>query len=291
MQSFAMLNSLLLVAMPAVSAISYQMNYSAEVSPVQKVVQLMNSMITQGEKEMQAEKVQFATYSQWCEMTTQEKSEAIEEAADQIESLQSDISKLTADVERLSSEIDSHQKDVESLTQEKDELTKVRNQEAADYKAAAKDYKESISALSRAVATLKKQAYDRKQAANAASEDAEESLLALSPLGGLHSRSSLGEARAAISAFIQQSSSGRSAVGKPKVDGYEFQSNGIVKMLSELQDKFQQEKVDLNKAEFYKKSSFEVTTTGLENELEAEKNDLDKKTCFQAEEDDSQGAK
>jgi len=273
MQSFAMLT--LLAVLPAVSAISYQMDYSAQASPVKKVVELMNSMVTQGEKEIQAEKVQFATYSQWCKMTSEKKSGAIEEAGDQIESMQADIGKLTADIERLSSEIEGHQKDVESLTQEKDELTKVRGQEAADYKATAKDYVESISALSRAVATLKKQAYDRKQAAKT---DAEESLLELAPLGSLHSRSSAGEAQAAVSAFIQQSS--KSAVGKPVVDGYEFQSNGIVKMLSELQDKFQAEKVDLDKAEFDKKSSFLVTKAGLENEIEAETNDLDKKFIF-----------
>jgi hypothetical protein len=274
MQSIAM-QVLLLAVLPVVSAISYQMDYSAEASPVKKVVELMNSMVAQGEKEMQAEKVQFATYSQWCKMTTEKKTGAIEEAGDQISAMQADIAKLTADVERLSSEIEGHQTDVESLTKETDQLTAVRDQEAADYTVAAKDYSESISALSRAVATLKKQAYDRKQAAK---EGAEESLLELAPLGSLHSRSSVREAGVAVSAFIQQGS--KSLSGKPKVDGYEFQSNGIVKMLSELQDKFQAEKVDLDKTEFDKKSSYEVTKAGLKNEMDAESKDLDKKNVF-----------
>jgi len=235
----------------------------------------MNNMVAQGQKEMQSEKVQFATYSQWCKMTKAKKSGAIDEAGDEIEALQADIEKLTADAERLSSEIEGHQGDMESLTQEKDQLTKVRDQEAVDYKAAAKDYAESISALSRAVATLKKQAYDRKQAAKA---DAEESLLELSPFEAIHSRSSVHEVHEVISAFIQQNK--KSVAGKPEVAGYGFQSNGIIKMLSELQDKFQAEKVDLEKAEFNKKSSFEVTASGLQNQVDAEKKDLDKKLIF-----------
>jgi len=49
--------------------ISYQMDYAGETSPVRKVIQLMQNMVSQGEKEMQDEKVQFGTYSQWCAMT------------------------------------------------------------------------------------------------------------------------------------------------------------------------------------------------------------------------------
>jgi len=271
-------HAVLLALLPVVSATSYKMNYSTDSSPVTKVVELMNNMAVQGQKEIQAEKVQFATYSQWCKMTREKKTAAIDEAGDEIESMKADIDKLTADAERLSSEIAGHQKDIESLSQQTDEITKVRGQEAADYKAAAKDYAESISALSRATATLKKQAYDRKQAAKDASDEAQESLLELSPLGTLHSQSSVQEVHDVLSAFIQQNK--KSMAGKPEAAGYGFQSNGIIKMLSELQDKFHAEKVDLEKAEFDKKSSFEVTKASLQNQADAEKKDLDKKSVF-----------
>ena len=39
--------------------------------------------------------------------------------------------------------------------------TKVREMEKADYDAMHKDYSESVDALNRAIAVLKKQAYDR----------------------------------------------------------------------------------------------------------------------------------
>lgn len=102
----------------------------------------------------------------------------------------------------------------------------------------------------------------------------------MSPLDSLHSQSSVYEATAAVSAFIQEGSKKRAASGKPEVDGYEFQSNGIIKMLSELQDKFHHEKVDLEKAETDKRMSYEVTKAGLEDEVESETKDRNKKDVF-----------
>jgi len=194
-------------------SISYQMDYASEVSPVQKVIQLMQNMASQGEKEMQDEKVQFATYSQWCTMTQDKKTQLVADAADAIESMQADVDKVTANIERLASEISGHQKEIEALSLEQENITQVRSAENADYKVAKKEYVESIDALDRAVATLKKQAYDRKQASGE-----EASLLEMPEASGISQRHSK-EVKKAISAFIQSSK-------KPEVAGYEFQSEG-----------------------------------------------------------------
>lgn len=252
-------------------SISYQMDYASEVSPVQKVIQLMQNMVSQGEKEMQDEKVQFATYSQWCAMTKDKKTQVVADAADAIESMQADVDKVTANIERLASEISGHQKEIEALSLEQDNITQVRSAENADYKVAKKDYVESIDALDRAVSTLKKQAYDRKQAA-AGDEDA--ALLEMPEVPGISQRHSK-EVKEAISAFIQSSK-------KPEVAGYEFQSEGVLSMLSDLQDKFVLEKAELDKTEFEKKAAYERTLAGLKNEEESEQKGLDKKTALKS---------
>merc|ERR1712226_1452203 len=54
--------------------------------------------------------------------------------------------------------------DVAAWTGDQKAATKVREIEKADYDAMHKDYSESVDALQRAIAVLKKQAYDRKQA-------------------------------------------------------------------------------------------------------------------------------
>merc|ERR1719316_247387 len=132
-----------------------------EVTPVQKVIQLMNGMAAKGKSEKHAEQVQFAAYKQFCDDTTVEKKRAISEANEHIEVLTADIAKYTADAAQLTKEIAGHDEDISVWGGDKKAATKVRAIEKADYDALHKDYSESVDALERAIAVLKKQAHDR----------------------------------------------------------------------------------------------------------------------------------
>merc|ERR1719364_619386 len=81
-----------------------------------------------------------------------------------IDVLKADIEKYTADSAQLAKEIAGHEEDIATWTGDSKTATKVREIEKADYDALHKDYSESVDALERAIAVLKKQAYDRKQA-------------------------------------------------------------------------------------------------------------------------------
>merc|ERR1719446_1736639 len=135
-----------------------------EVTPVQKVIQLLQGMLEKGKKEKHDEQVQFAAYKQFCDDTSVEKNRAIEEANEHIEVLKADIQKYTADAARLTKEIAELDEDISIWNGDIKAATSVREIEKADYDATHKDYSESIDALQRAIAVLKKQAHDRKQA-------------------------------------------------------------------------------------------------------------------------------
>merc|ERR1712110_1123481 len=75
--------------------------------------------------------------------------------------LKADIAKYIADAAQLTKEIAEHDADVAAWTGDQKAATKVRTLEKADYDALHKDYSESVDALQRAIAVLKKQAYDR----------------------------------------------------------------------------------------------------------------------------------
>lgn len=137
---------------------------ASAVTPVQKVIQLMEGMLEQGKAEKHDEQVQFAAYKQFCDDTEVEKKRAIAEANERIDILKADIAKYTADAARLTKEIAAHDEDISVWTGDSKAATKVREIEKADYDATHKDYSESISALERAIAVLKKQAYNRPQA-------------------------------------------------------------------------------------------------------------------------------
>merc|ERR1719478_1835807 len=135
-----------------------------EVTPVQKVIQLLEGMAAKGKAEKHDEQVQFAAYKQFCDDTSVEKKRAISEANEMIEVLKADIAKYTADAAQLAKEIAVHEEDIAVWTGDIKAATKVREIEKALYDKTHKDYSESIDALGRAIATLKKESHDRGQA-------------------------------------------------------------------------------------------------------------------------------
>merc|ERR1719217_1166056 len=66
------------------------------VTPVQKVIEMLQGMLEKSKKEKHEEQVQFAGYKQWCDDTTVEKQKLIKLADQQIDMLHADIQKYEA---------------------------------------------------------------------------------------------------------------------------------------------------------------------------------------------------
>lgn len=223
------------------------------VTPVQKVIQLMNGMLEKGKAEKHDEEVQFAAYKQFCDDTRVDKERAIKEANNAIEKLNADMKKYKADAARLAKHIAKHEKDIAVFEGDLKASTKVRQIEKDDYTTTHKDYSESIDALGRAVNVLKKQSHDRKQAA--------EMLLQLDsiiPASKKH----------IITAFLQQDPSVGIDVEAPQANAYEFQSGGVVEMLQKLEDKFEDERAQLEKDEANAKHAFQMLSQDLSAQIE-----------------------
>merc|ERR1740127_165691 len=176
-------------------ACDFALAEKAQVTPVQKVLQLMNEMLAKGKDEKHAEEVQFAAYKQFCEDTTAEKTRLIAEANEKIDKLKADIEMHAANAARLTKEIAAHEADISTWTGEINAATAVRETQKADYDLEHKDLSESISALERAIDVLKKQSGDLKQAA---------SLVQVSSLTNLNLIPE--DAKKTIDAFLEQGS-------------------------------------------------------------------------------------
>jgi len=238
---------------------------ATEVTPVQKVIQLLEGMSAKGKAEKHDEQVQFAAYKQFCDDTTVEKKRDIAEANEKIDMLKADIEKYTSDAEMLTKEIAGHDDDIAAWTGDKKAATKVRGMEKTDYDATHKDYSESIDALERAIAVLKKQAYDRKQASFA-------QVASLQKLNLIPE-----EAKRTIDAFLQQEPDEGLAVSAPEAEGYEFQSQGVIEMLEKLLDKFIGERTVLEKEEMNSVHAFEMLIQDLTAQLEQANQDRTEK--------------
>jgi len=237
------------------------------VTPVQKVIEMMNGMLEKGKKEKHEEQVQFAAYKQFCDDTTVEKQRAIEEAEESIEVLKADIEKAVSDAAALTKKIAKLDEDIATWKGDIKATTKVREIEKADYDTTHKDYSESIDALERAIAVLKKQDHDRAQAA----------LLQVSS-GSLIPA----EAKRTIEAFLAEDPAEGLAVSAPEANAYEFQSGGVIEMLEKLLDKFIAERTTLEKEEMNSKHAYDMLMQDLKAQIEQDETDRDESAATKA---------
>merc|ERR1719238_2646714 len=76
-----------------------------DVTPIQKVVEMMDGMLAKGKQEKHEEEVEFTKFHEWCNQVREEKTQSIADATAQIEELAAAIDKAESDAETLSGEI------------------------------------------------------------------------------------------------------------------------------------------------------------------------------------------
>eukprot|EP00930_Biecheleria_cincta_P031246 TRINITY_DN216_c0_g2_i2.p1 TRINITY_DN216_c0_g2~~TRINITY_DN216_c0_g2_i2.p1 ORF type:complete len:680 (-),score=242.42 TRINITY_DN216_c0_g2_i2:116-2155(-) len=252
---------------------------SSQVTPIQKVIQLMENMKDKGKKEMVDEQAQFSAYKQFCETTLKEKEQSIEEATDKMDVLEADIEKASSEVKRLGKEIAAHTVDIEKATRESDEATTLRKKEKNDFTITVKDFSESIDALQRALKVLKTS--DGKVSV---------SLVQLSTVRKMKNLPR--DAMDSIDAFIAQQEQQQkqpaallekaSNAQAPQPKTYEFQSGGVVEMVEGLLDKFEDQRVELEREESKSQHAYELLAQRLAAQVEQSKKDKGEKTEFKA---------
>merc|ERR1719486_1692417 len=136
----------------------------AGVSPVNKIISMLQDMRAKGVSMKQEEQVSFAAYKQFCEDTSAEKKSNIEDAEGQIETLQADIQKAESDAAVLATEIAELDDEIAKAQKDKAEAIRIREEEKGDFGKKHTDLSETIDALDRALVVLKKQDFDRTQA-------------------------------------------------------------------------------------------------------------------------------
>merc|ERR1719375_1405951 len=229
---------------------------AAKVTPVQKVIELLNNMVEKGTKEKQDEQVQFASFKTFCDNTVGQKQAAIAEASEMIEVLTADIEKYEAEASQLGKEISAHDADISTWEGDVNAAVKVREIENVDYTATHKDYSESINALHGAIDVIKKASGKTPQASAA--------LMQVKA-----SRFLPEHAHKVIESFL-------AAPGE--ANAYESQSSGIIDMLEKLAGKFEDERTALEEEETTAKHSFEMLSADLTRTLDAAKAQREEKS-------------
>jgi len=237
------------------------------VTPIQKVIQMLNELLAKGKQAKHVEEVEFAAFHEWCDQVRAEKTKNIKDGAAQINQLSADIAKAESDAGTLSEEIVDLEAEIARMEGEAKDAMEVRGREHADYLAEHKDYSESISAIVRAAQVLKTRTADVPQSLMQVRD---------SRLVPTHTK-------ALIESFLALHTASASAeAGPPEANAYEFQSGGVITMLEKLKLKFQDQLLVLEKEELNAKANYEVLMQQLTDDIKASKASVGKKTVMKA---------
>merc|ERR1719230_906963 len=142
--------------MMRVAALLLLLGAARAVSPVQKVVELLDECKAKVQKDLDAEAKAMEEYLTFCDDELKDKGYAIETAGRTIDDLTATIDSSTANVGELSDEIATLGTTNAAKSKELADATKVREGQQEDFQAAEKELVKDIDMLSRAATVLKR---------------------------------------------------------------------------------------------------------------------------------------
>ena len=81
---------------------------ATDVTPLQKVVAMMDEMLAKCKDDKHQEETEYATFQVWCDGTVNETTISIQEGAESIEQLIADIAKAQADAEAAAADAEDN---------------------------------------------------------------------------------------------------------------------------------------------------------------------------------------
>jgi len=250
-------------------------SHATAVTPVQKVIQMLQDMLAKGTAERKDEQTRFAEYKTFCKDTSSDKGYAIQTEKADIEQLNAAISKASSDVMVAAKEIAGHDADITTWTADRTEATRTRKEAHAVFQETHGDYTGAISAVERALSTLK--------AGNAPAA----SLLQVSSLF-THVNS---KAKKMIMSFLQEPNlllqdanllQEDASQPQAKSVNYEGSSGGVIQMVEGLGAKFEDERSEIEKAEANNKHSYDMMNQDLTSQIDNASEEHDAKIAHKA---------
>jgi len=257
---------------------------ASRVTPIQKVITLLNGLLTDSQKAKTTEAVAFGKFDQWCKDQDGSKKGEIKADETKIEKENAKLEKAVALIKETDNRIKELEQDVGRWTKDQKSASDVRQQEKTDYTATNTNLQETVEALDGAIKTLGAQPATRAQALfvqttllqiqsrhrSAPPMPAElmNTLTALTQESASNSQSdslsesvsnALAESNEALSSDDESVGTAvtAAALAQAPAAGYEFQSGGVVDMLKKLRTNFAEEQTKLQKTELDAQNAYE----------------------------------
>jgi len=234
-------------------------SHGAEVSPVEKVIQLLSDMRSELQSEGAAEAGTYDKFACFCKDTTVQKSTSVTNGQDTIEAESADISEKTAVREEKIEEVQNRKKKQEELATTLEE-TRVRlAKERAEYEVTAADLSKAISSLQSAIMAMEA-SKPSSPVFLSVKADVKKSL-ELAEVMNLVKTPKM----KAVAAFLQ-------TTVDPKDPDYKYHSQGIVEVMTDLLKDFNAEKKQVDDEWGKTEKAEQDLISDLEGQMEENEN-------------------
>jgi peptidoglycan hydrolase CwlO-like protein len=130
---------------------------AAKGSPVQKVIELLESLSSKIVAEGDAENRQYEQFVEWCEDNAKELQHELANAQAEVEELEAAVEQANSGIQTSEARINELSESIAEDEAELEKATELRTSERKEWTKTDKDLAETIDMLTRAVAVLKKQ--------------------------------------------------------------------------------------------------------------------------------------
>merc|ERR1719482_1613617 len=229
-------------------ALTHGYSLKEGVTPVQKVIQMLQEMSAKGAAEKAAEEKTFVQYKEFCITEDKAMTAAIAHGGEQIELLTADVQKAVSDSKVAAKKIAELDAEIAKLNAAKEESNAVAAKDRADYLKEHEDYSGSVNQLAMGI-----QQFQSGGVPEFIQGERREALLQLRRLTKMPIH-----AKRVLTSFLetaQEPSAESLAVTAPESAGYDMQTGGIVDMLKKLLSKFKDELNELEKEEMKRKGA------------------------------------
>merc|ERR1719161_282721 len=254
-------NKLMMFMLLGIASVASALKFEelAGVTPMEKVITLLEELKAQVEDEGAAEAATYKELACFCQDNQVTKQEEIDKNNENINRMESELVELKATLEELDASIKSLTEKIGTAEAELKEMTAIRDKEHAIFEAEFADASGAVDALVKAIAHL----MDAKAKTALDQSKAEvQKAVSLADAMGLEVKN-----QDQVNIFLQQPG--------PAPGAYEFKSGGIIDTLNDLKAKFEKRKDDLQTEEDAAQQSYDVAAAAKRDQIDTDKATLE----------------
>jgi len=249
---------------------------ASAVSPVQKVIQLLDELKGKIEADFAAEEKAMEEYTAWCDEESNTKEDAITSSKRTIGDLEATIEDATGSIMTLTSTVEELTKKISTSEADLASATDIRKKENGDFMAAEKELVDTVDGLERAVTVLK-----RNMAFVQGGGAKKELDLLASSLSKVIEASWVNEhQRSVLQSLLQTRDSDEDWSLQPQATAAAFSSSsgGIVDTLVDMQEKAEESLSSTRKDEMEAAHAYAMLKQSMEDEISVMKKQLGEST-------------